>query len=33
MFLQGYIVVFVIGVGFGLLIAARLILSGIDQST
>ena len=31
MFLSGYIIVFVIGLGFGFLLGARMILRGIDQ--
>jgi hypothetical protein len=33
MFLSGYIIAFIIGVGFGFLLAAKMILSGLDQTT
>jgi len=33
MLLSGYIIAFIIGVGFGFLLAAKMILSGLDQTT
>jgi hypothetical protein len=33
MFLSGYMIAFIIGVGFGFLFAANMILTGLDQST